>query len=344
MTETHVAIQGVCAWPNLTRLPDGTIIATLFNQPTHGGWEGDLDCWASTDDGGTWTFRGRPGPHEAGTTRMNCAAGLAANGDLLVLCSGWDGRAAPYGQSKPFAESNTLCAWICRSSDQARTWRRTGELPGLPERGTLIPFGRIVIAGDGTLRAAVYASDKHHDEKRTAVYMLVSRDDGVTWQVLSKIAESGNETALLPLAQGRWLALSRMSCLSLYASSDNGDTWDLEGPLTLPRQFPGDLLRLADGRIVATYGNRNANNFGVDTRISRDGGVTWGPPARVSAMPSGDGGYPSSVQLADGRILTAFYCQISGKHHYEMFVSTWNADDFDAEAYALRWARSAGRP
>lgn len=44
-----IAIDNVCAWPNLTKMPDGAIIATIFNQPCHGLWEGDVECWASED-------------------------------------------------------------------------------------------------------------------------------------------------------------------------------------------------------------------------------------------------------------------------------------------------------
>lgn len=343
MSETHVAIQGVCAWPALVRFGDGTIAAAVFNQPCHGQWEGDLDCWASADDGASWSFRGRPCPHETGTARMNCAAGLTPEGAMVVLCSGWDGRSRPYTQSKPFEESRTLRAWACRSADQGRTWETIGELPDSPGETMLIPFGRIFAAEDGTLRASAYTALKKREE-RYASFMLASRDQGRSWSLHGRIADCGNETAILPLGGGRWLAASRMSCLTLHVSDDDGRTWRVDGTLTLPRQFPANLLRLADGRIVLTYGNRNANNFGVDTRISRDGGATWGPPARVSSMERGDGGYPSSVQLADGRILTAFYCQTSGEHHYEMLVATWSADDFDAAAYARRWARPAGRP
>ena len=34
--ERYVAIDDVCAWPNLTLMPDGAIVATIFNQPTSG--------------------------------------------------------------------------------------------------------------------------------------------------------------------------------------------------------------------------------------------------------------------------------------------------------------------
>jgi len=72
--ERYIAIDNVCAWPNLTKMPDGTLIATIFNQPCHGLWEGDIACWASEDGGHTWQRRGRPAPHEPGTNRMNAAA------------------------------------------------------------------------------------------------------------------------------------------------------------------------------------------------------------------------------------------------------------------------------
>ena len=90
--QRFVAIDNVCAWPNLTALAHGTLIATIFNQPTHGGWEGDVECWASADGGLTWNHRGTPTRHQPGCNRMNVGAGTSADGDLIVLASGWTGR------------------------------------------------------------------------------------------------------------------------------------------------------------------------------------------------------------------------------------------------------------
>ena len=75
--ERYVAVDNVCAWPNLTLLKDGTIVAAIFNHPSHGLAEGDVECWASTDGGRIWKLRGIPAPHEPGTNRMNVAAGTA---------------------------------------------------------------------------------------------------------------------------------------------------------------------------------------------------------------------------------------------------------------------------
>ena len=99
-------------------------------------------------------------------------------------------------------------------------------------------------------------------------------------------------------------------------------------PLTLPHQIPGHLLRLQDGGILLTYGNRCLNNFGIDARLSSDEGQTWGAPFRLADMPLGDGGYPASVQRSDGRIVTAYYAQQPGDHQYQMAVAIWHPDNF----------------
>jgi len=39
-----LAVENVCAWPNLTLLRDGTIAAILHNAPSHGREEADLEC------------------------------------------------------------------------------------------------------------------------------------------------------------------------------------------------------------------------------------------------------------------------------------------------------------
>src|SRR6185436_13057501 len=55
----YVAIDNVCAWPNLTVLRDGTIAAIIFGKPSHGQMAGDVECWASKD-GELWEKRGHP--------------------------------------------------------------------------------------------------------------------------------------------------------------------------------------------------------------------------------------------------------------------------------------------
>ena len=87
-------------------------------------------------------------------------------------------------------------------------------------------------------------------------------------------------------------------------------------------QHPAHLLQLRDGRVLLSYGNRTSDR-GVDVRLSNDHGKTFGPPLRVVDF-QGDGGYPSSVQLPDGQVLTAYYASaIEGHHRYHMGVVVW---------------------
>lgn len=154
--EHIVAIENVCAWPNLTRLPDGTIVAILHNQPSHGQQEGALECWAS-DDGRQWEKRGNPAPNDPQTVRMNHAAGLAGNGDLIVPCSGWTNEKQPQRPKRRPFRDDILRAWVCRSSDGGRTWTQHKQFIGREAPWSEhIPFGDIFVAGDGSLRASTY--------------------------------------------------------------------------------------------------------------------------------------------------------------------------------------------
>ena len=330
----RTAVQGVCAWPNLQRLPDGRLVVFGFNQPCHGLWEGDLDCWASGDDGKTWRFRGRPAEHEPTTARMNVAAGLAKNGDLLVLCSGWADRAPAGKLSGPFLR--VLPAWVCRSADGGRAWTVSKKFPAPPatEAGRdneFIPFGNIRSGADGSLCVACYL---RKDNSRDC-YLVRSNDDGRTWGEVTPLNLNGNETDILHLGGGRWLAASREFRekrdvhIELFSSLDDGRTWQRKMPLSLPMQVTGNLAALSDGRVLFSYGNRCWNNFGVDVRMSDDKGETWSPPIRIADCPRYDCGYPSSVQLPNGKVITAHYTQVSEDFHYEMRMASWNPGDYN---------------
>ncbi|HOW71895.1 MAG TPA: sialidase family protein [Phycisphaerae bacterium] len=156
--ERFVAIDNVCAWPNLTLLKDGTIAAVIYNRPSHLVMEGGVECWGSTDDGRSWKKRGQAAPPEPRTARANVAAGLAHNGDLIVLSSGW-GYA-------PLFRDRRLPPWVSRSSDGGRNWRinRDRDAVVFPagadydDRGERMikPFGDIVALPDGRLAASLY--------------------------------------------------------------------------------------------------------------------------------------------------------------------------------------------
>jgi hypothetical protein len=357
-----VAVKGVCAWPNLQKLADGSVVATIFNQPCHGEWEGDVDCWATTDGGASWHFRGRPAPHEPATNRMNVATGTNAKGELIVLASGWSHRNPPPPEGKPTPAPThlpPLPIWVCRSADYGKTWTHAEgvELPSTSRLATghklsdrLVPFGNIIRIGDGKLGACLYAFDQ--SEKDCASCFFTSADDGVSWSIASVIGTGLNETTPLRLTNGDLLACARTIWvkqpphemrLELFRSRDNGASWTSEQSVTGPMEHPAHLLELSDSRIVLTYGDRSSPSFwstfpngtpgkaefdnGIEVRISADGGKSWSPPQRIAGF-DGDGGYPATVELADGRLLTAFYAKRTTDHaDYQMATVTWQLPD-----------------
>jgi len=325
--ERYIAIDNVCAWPNLTLLPDGSIAAVIFNQPCHGAWEGDVECWRSTDGGIFWAKSGTPAPHAPGTARLNHAAGLAGDGALVVICSGESPKGEP--GSTPSAEYVVLPPMVCRSNDNGQTWERGGTvvLPAIAPHW--IPFGDIVRAADGTLAVSFYS---WYMDRRCGAYVFFSRDDGRIWGDAACIREEDhNETTLLICDDGCWLAASRTIAdthLDLFRSEDAGATWKLREALTLPGQHPANLLQLADGSVLLTYGLRNAGSYGVAARISSDRGRTWDAPIVLFSLEeAADGGYPSSVQLADGTIVTAYYRRgVPFHQRYFMGILRWQPE------------------
>lgn len=326
MPQPVVAVANVCAWPNLTMLGDGTIAAAIFNQPNHGATEGDVDVWTSGDNGVSWQLAGTAAPHDPNTNRMNIAAGLATDGDMLVISSGWSND-PPSG-----FRSGILDPWLCRSGDNGETWTidKTAVPNASPRGNPIVPYGDIVQGTDGVLRAAVYDWPGYNSTERT--YIISSTDGGATWGGFVPLDPDNvrNETALLNLGGDDWLAVARaggsVMDMYLYSSSDNAASWQPQGKITGSYEHPGHLMRLQDGGILLTYSDRNDNPLqGVEVLLSKDEGVTWSAPMRVLDYSGPDGGYPSSVQLPDGQILTAYYAQgITGYSGYHMGTATWD--------------------
>ena len=339
--ERYVAIDNKGNWPNLTLMPDGSIVATVFGEPAHGLWEGSIECWISRDGGKTWSFLSVAAPHAPGTNHMIYAAGLTHGGALVVLAGGW-GNVPSRGGEPPVPNKKRflLTPRICRSEDGGRTWTRT-EMKVPPQMEDPIPYGNIIELPGGRLAISCY-SHGPGDLARNTAWIFFSDDDGRTWGNPRLIAaDSYNETALLPLDGASLIAASRTirwggmkeEHLELFASEDGGQTWKGRGSVSLPKEIPADLLKLRDGSILLSYGSRLRGALGVHARISRDGGLTWDAPrvlfktaAHVSSSGAGgvDGGYPSSIQLYDGTILTAYYCsRLPWHQRYHMGVVFW---------------------
>jgi Neuraminidase (sialidase) len=91
-------------------------------------------------------------------------------------------------------------------------------------------------------------------------------------------------------------------------SKDQGKTWSKPVKTKL-KGYPQHLLQLKDGRILATYGYRY-QPFGIRASISKDGGKTWDLDNEIVIRSGGincDLGYPVSIEMEDGKILSVYY-------------------------------------
>ncbi len=76
-----------------------------------------------------------------------------------------------------------------------------------------------------------------------------------------------------------------------------------------------------------SYGYRR-RPFGNQVRISDDGGKSWSAPIALSDDGAGhDLGYPSTVQLDDGSLVTVWYELLKGSTNASLRQARWSLQD-----------------
>ena len=97
------------------------------------------------------------------------------------------------------------------------------------------------------------------------------------------------------------------SFLRQTESLDGGKTWTVTEKTNV-WGYPPHLLKLENDWLLLSYGVRKLP-YGERACISKDGGETWDIENEIvlSRSDSGDLGYPASIQLDDGSIITIYY-------------------------------------
>ena len=319
----NLVARDCCAWPVLTRWPDGTLGIVHFDRPTHGRTEGNLAALVSRNSGASWEVAGLAAPHEPDANRMHHASGLDHAGRWLVLSSGFRFTGGEWAGLAPLQLSVT--------ETPGQPWAIKQQVSVTLLSPSLIPHGRIVALPDGRLAASFYWSEGR--DRPSRAWLAFSRDGGCAWGDAVELGDGdANEVVLLARPAGDWLAVVRTHRdhhLRLLRSADSGMSWSASTDLTLPMQHPGDLTDLGEGRILLTYGIRNRGLMAIGARLSRDGGHTWGAPAVLYQFGEArDCGYPSTVVCADGRLLTAAYADHSRLYEgYHLLTLSWSLDE-----------------
>jgi hypothetical protein len=301
-TERIVAITGQGYFPVMIRLQDGSLGAAIRGGATHLGLGGRLDFIRSTDGGRTWS---KPVVAiDSEWDDRNPALGQMPDGTIVLgymelhgyrSDGSFDWNAGP---SLPF---------FVTSGDNGGTWSAKQPLAAPWKNAS--PFGKITVCKDGMALLSLYETPSK------GVAVLRSKDNGRTWGDAS-ILPGHDETQVIELPDGRLMAFARMdgekeAGLLLSESDDQGRTWIRSRKLLQPNQWPFDATVLKSGHLLLSFGSRiGAGQFGAGVMLSRDLGKTWDEKTLAllgSDSLDTDTGYPSTVQLDDGTIVTMYY-------------------------------------
>jgi len=120
------------------------------------------------------------------------------------------------------------------------------------------------------------------------------------------------------------------SIMTIYqsTSNDKGKTWSAPVRIIDDKAGgPPHLLRLKNGNILCSYGERSAP-FGIRIMISEDDGETWKYNTRIydNNNISSDLGYPSTVELENGELLTVFYAREETNGVAKIYQRRWRID------------------
>ena len=315
-SSAHTVVSGQGYFPVIAATETDDLLVVLRGGAAHLGLGGRLDAVRSADGGITWTDPVTIADSERDD--RNPALGFNADG-VAILGYHWQGSYDDDGQWAP--KEGPTDTRVVRSADGGVSWSEDLKLNWLPLNGTS-PFGKIRRDNEGTLYMPVYGGSHplgaHGDTARVGpatcpTYLLRSNDGGDTWSDPITVAVGLNEADLLMISDNDWLFAARSEereeqAIYTMRSTDRGRSWSEPVRVTDAREHPPDLTLLSNGAVLLTYGKRHAPH-GVQGKVSRDRGHTWTDTTVVLAtdLPGTDIGYPSTVRLSDGTLVTVYY-------------------------------------
>jgi len=330
--------------PNVIRLQGGDLLLQFIQRPVHEDmghyhWDPGSGVYVikSHDDGATWDHDSKVtvglADGSSNAVHMLMASQLSS-GELIanthftrvnpseeLLAELGDRK--QHHPRKPWGYFMADTVYIFRSQDNGATWgeRQPVDLGTCSYHSHTGKSGVIELP-DGTLLLALHGQGEA--DRATRAYVMRSGDGGRTWGRPSTVAHDPDgeiffsEPAMVRLDGGRLLTMIRTEDYMYQAHSDD-DGWTWQGVQRTPIWgYPAHLMQLRSGRVLCAYGYRR-EPYGIRAVISEDDGQTWDMDHVFVIRDDGlhrDLGYPSSVQLNDGRILTTYYFHFAGGLRY----------------------------
>lgn len=213
-----------------------------------------------------------------------------------------------------------------------------------PHGPTVLNDGRVIYVGTVWNKYIAKTAWKENNYSQIKCYILNENEE---FEYLSEIKfKEGNEKFsefcepyAIVLPNGKLIVHIRVQvdyendsamCIYQCESYDDGRSFTEPHKILEPGEgAPSHILRCNDGTLIATYGHR-IKPYSIKTMISRDDGETWKTGLTVCKTPNEDArdlGYPSSVELPDGTILTIFYAHDKERVHTEIMQVIWKLEE-----------------
>jgi len=328
-------------WPSIAKTEQGELLVVFSgNRDAHVCPFGITQMIRSNDEGQTWsepeTINNTPlddrdaGILETqnGTLLVNWFTSLAFDREKYYQRNpSWKRHADKLGEE---TKKHWIGNWTRRSLDGGLSWEEpVKQAVSAPHGPIELSDGRLLYVGTAFV----------NDEKIIGVEQ--SMDDGVSWQLISSIpigveddVAYAHEPHLVELSDGKLVAMFRYtgagrehSFLRQSESLDGGRSWttayktDIWG-------YPPHLTQLKNGWLLVSYGVRR-EPYGEKACISMDSGRTWetGKEIMINPALNGDLGYPASVQLDDGSIMTVYYQEDQEGEKTSLMSTHWRLNE-----------------
>ncbi len=330
MKHRHIAGERhhYCAWPGLVRAQDGSLIVSYCRSEEHVAPNGEVQIVRSTDNGESWSS-----PIVVRDSLIDDReCGMTPLSDGRILMHVWSTFNTPemvgklnetsYRQdviaqwkahiatSEYRSAESEHGGWVYVSEDNGLSWKNKGRGPDTIHGGIQLASGAILLVSYRTTSPAIgvhRADPADLNWKQITVYKPPHFDDLHFGEPHLVQLASGRVVMMLRATASPYNDRSEKNHLWVSWSDDEGLSWTEARPTEL-LGFPPHLLRLSDGRILCTYGRR-CEPYGERACISEDG-IHWDLANERILRDDADNvdlGYPASIELEPGRILTVYY-------------------------------------
>lgn len=316
-----------CAWPSVVRTKAGDLLVSFIRSEEHLGPDGAVMAVRSKDNGRTW--RSAEVIYDTVLDDRECGFTMLKDGRILghfrsvqwsrQIYASYPGsyedhvleRWSRYVDQPSYAGAGDLNgSWMTISSDGGKNWGEPMQGPDSIHGGIQLSNGIILVASyrDNGGNIGVYSTGQPEQAWKLISGVVCPKPDSLRF----------GEPHILQLPSGRVIMMIRATTkpyndsdprcfLWQTYSDDNGKTWAAAWPTEL-WGFPPHVTQLEDGRILCTYGYRRPP-FGQRACLSDDG-ITWKKSNEIvlrDDAPNKDLGYPASIEIEPGVILTVYY-------------------------------------